>query len=214
VSAIIDYLGESSGTVRLPGIMTLGYVAAHSENLAMTVIVSKGVSQLPICLAEEPEDYIKAATVWALGQVGRHTPEHAKAVAFASVLPRILECYKKTDASDDLRTKAKRALKNVLQKCVHLPALEPLLEYAPPEILKHVVGQFSKVLPHDPKARRLFVTSGGLKRIQEISCEESSILQEYINAINGCYPEEVVKYYSPGYSEQLLERVEQYQPTG
>ena len=48
------------------------------------------------------------------------------------------------DASDDLRTKAKRALKNVLQKCVHLPALEPLLEYAPPEILKHVVGQFSK----------------------------------------------------------------------
>ena len=46
--------------------------------------------------AEEPEDYIKAATVWSLGQVGRHTPEHAKAVAFASVLPRILECYKKT----------------------------------------------------------------------------------------------------------------------
>ena len=50
MSAIIDYLGESSGTVRLPGIMTLGYVAAHSENLAMTVIVSKGVSQLAICL--------------------------------------------------------------------------------------------------------------------------------------------------------------------
>ena len=49
------------------------------------------------------------------------------------------------DASEDLRTKAKRALKNVLQKCVHLSALEPLLAIAPPEILKHVVGQFSKV---------------------------------------------------------------------
>ena len=48
------------------------------------------------------------------------------------------------DASEDLRTKSKRSLKNVLQKCVHLPALEPLLETAPPEILKHVVGQFSK----------------------------------------------------------------------
>ena len=68
------------------------------------------------------------------------------------------------------------------------------------------------MLPHDPKARRLFVTSGGLKRVQEIDCEEGSILQEYVNAINGCYPEEIVKYYSPGYSEQLLERVEQYQP--
>jgi len=213
VAAIIDYLGDSCGTIRLPGIMALGYVAAHSENLAMTVIVSKGVSQLAICLAEEAEDYVKAATVWSLGQVGRHTPEHAKAVAFANVFPKILACYMKTDASEDLRTKSKRSLKNVLQKCVHLPALEPLLETAPPEILKHVVGQFSKVLPHDPKARRLFVTSGGLKRIQEIECEEGSVLQEYIHAINGCYPEEIVKYYSPGYSEQLLERVEQYQPS-
>ena len=44
VAAVIDYIGESKGNVRLPGIMTLGYVAAHSEVLAMAVIVSK-VSQ-------------------------------------------------------------------------------------------------------------------------------------------------------------------------
>lgn len=61
--------------------------------------------------------------------------------------------------------KSKKALKNILQKCVYLPALEPLLHDAPPNILKHVVAQFSKVLPHDPKARRLFVTSGGLKKV-------------------------------------------------
>ena len=41
VAAVVDYVGESKGTVRLPGIMMLGYVAAHSENLAMAVIVSK-----------------------------------------------------------------------------------------------------------------------------------------------------------------------------
>jgi hypothetical protein len=41
VAAVIDYIGESSGNVRLPGIMMLGYVAAHSETLAMAVIVSK-----------------------------------------------------------------------------------------------------------------------------------------------------------------------------
>lgn len=41
VAAIIDYIGESSGNVRLPGIMMLGYVAAHSETLAMAVIISK-----------------------------------------------------------------------------------------------------------------------------------------------------------------------------
>lgn len=97
-----------------------------------------------------------------------------------------------------------------------------------------------KVLPHDSKARRLFVTSGGLKKVQEIKAEPGSLLQENINSINSCYPEEIVRctaglffnfsvlcfrrssfhdrsctsrYYSPGYSEILLERVEAYQPT-
>ena len=38
---MINYIGETRGNVRLPGIMMLGYVGAHSENLAMAVIVSK-----------------------------------------------------------------------------------------------------------------------------------------------------------------------------
>jgi hypothetical protein len=50
-----------------------------------------------------------------------------------------------------------------------------------------------KVLPHDSKARRLFVTSGGLKKVQEIKAEPGSLLQEYINSINNCYPEEIVR---------------------
>lgn len=41
VAAVVDYVGETQGNIRLPGIMMLGYVAAHSENLAMAVIVSK-----------------------------------------------------------------------------------------------------------------------------------------------------------------------------
>jgi hypothetical protein len=192
--------------------MMLGYVAAHSENLAMAVIVSKGVIALAIALAEECEDHVQAAAAWALGQIGRHTPEHSKAVAQANVFPRLLACYLKNGASEDLQTKSKKALKNLLQKCVFLPALEPLLHDAPPNILKHVVGQFSKVLPHDAKARRLFVSSGGLKKIQEIKAEPGSALAEYINTINNCFPEEIVKYYSPGYSETLLEKAEQYQP--
>ena len=50
------------------------------------------------------------------------------------------------------------------------------------------------MLPHDPKARRLFVTSGGLKKVQEIKAEPGSALMEYINVINGCYPEEIVRW--------------------
>ncbi|CAG5118356.1 unnamed protein product [Candidula unifasciata] len=212
VAAVVDYIGETKGNIRLPGIMMLGYVAAHTENLAMAVIVSK-VSYYFLGFHLLKEEWpIQAAAAWALGQIGRHTPEHAKAVASANVLPKLLQCYLRTDASEDLQAKSKKALKNILQKCVHLPALEPLLHDAPPNILKYVVGQFSKVLPHDAKGRKLFVTSGGLKKIQEIKAEPGSALAEYINAINSCYPEEIVKYYSPGYSDALLERVEQYTP--
>ncbi|XP_022621981.1 sperm-associated antigen 6 [Seriola dumerili] len=212
MAAVIDYLGDCHGSLRLPGIIMLGYVAAHSESLAMAVILSKGVPQLALCLSEEPEHHIKAASAWSIGQIGRHTPEHARAVATANLLPKLLQLYMDASSSEDLQLKSKTALKSVLQKCTHLPALEPLLYDAPSNILKHVVCQFSKVLPHDSKARRLFVTSGGLKKVQEIEAEPGSPLQEYINAINSCFPEEIVRYYSPGYSEVLLERLENYQP--
>ena len=64
--------------------------------------------QLAIALSEEPEDHIQAAAAWALGQIGRHTPEHAKNVAVANVLPKLLQCYLRADASEDLQTKVLR----------------------------------------------------------------------------------------------------------
>ncbi|CAM9784278.1 sperm-associated antigen 6 [Lethenteron reissneri] len=212
LAAIVDYVGDSMGSVRLPGIMSLGYISAHGETLALTIITAKAVPQLALILVDEKEDYIRATTAWTLGQIGRHTAEHARAVAMSNVLPQLLQLYMSADSSEDLQAKSKRALKNILQRCVHLPALEPMLYTAPPNILKHVLGQFSKVLPHDSKARRLFVTSGSLKVVQEIKAEPGSALYEYINTINACYPEEVVRYYSPGYTEALLERVESYEP--
>jgi len=42
---MVDYVGETKGSCRIPGIMMLGYTAAHSEVLAMAVIVSKVVTQ-------------------------------------------------------------------------------------------------------------------------------------------------------------------------
>lgn len=37
------------------------------------------------------------------------------------------------------------------------------------------------------------MTSGGLKKVQEINAEPGSQLAEYINTINNCFPEEIVK---------------------
>ncbi|XP_058496194.1 sperm-associated antigen 6-like [Solea solea] len=212
LAAVIDYLAECRGDLRLPGILMLGYVAAHSEKLAMAVVLSKGLPQLTLCLSQEHDHHIKASTAWAISQIGGHTTQHANAVAKAGLLPKLLQLYMNTGSSEDLQIKAKTALNSILQRCTDLPSLQPLLFDAPSNILKHVVCQFSKVLPHDSLARRIFVTSGGLAKVQEIKAKSDSALQKYIRVINDCFPEEVVRYYSPGYSEILLEKVEDYEP--
>eukprot|EP00820_Chromera_velia_P018706 Cvel_27693.t1-p1 / transcript=Cvel_27693.t1 / gene=Cvel_27693 / organism=Chromera_velia_CCMP2878 / gene_product=Sperm-associated antigen 6, putative / transcript_product=Sperm-associated antigen 6, putative / location=Cvel_scaffold3496:6466-11229(+) / protein_length=470 / sequence_SO=supercontig / SO=protein_coding / is_pseudo=false len=200
VAALVDYITDARGNNRLPGIMTLGYIAAFSETLALAVVVSKGIPPLKDALINEPEDHLKAATAWTLGQIGRHSPDHARALAEADVLRRLLAVYLHQDSSEDLKTKAKRALKSVIQKCTHLPALEPLLQESPPNVLKYVVQQFAKVLPHDLQARRSFVQSGGLQKIQEVKAETGSKLKDAIDEINLLYPVEIVNYYSPNYS--------------
>merc|ERR1712203_1064942 len=210
----VDYITEARGNNRLPGIMTLGYIAAFSETLALAVVVSKGIPPLKDAVINEPEDHIKAASAWSLGQIGRHSPDHARALAEADVLRRLLAVYLHQDSSEDLQTKAKRALKSVIQKCTHLPALEPLLQEAPPNILKYVVQQFSKVLPNDTNARRSFVQSGGLQKIQEVKAEVGSKLRDAIDAIRELYPKDIREYYTPNYAETLLNKMEQFNPTG
>lgn len=72
--------------------------------------ILQGVPQLALCLSEESDHTMKAATVWSIGQIGHHTPEHAKAVATANLLPKLLELYMDASSSEDLQAKV-RALK-------------------------------------------------------------------------------------------------------
>jgi len=211
VAAMVDYITEARGNNRLPGIMTLGYIAAFSETLALAVVVSKGITPLKDALINEPEDHLKAAAAWSLGQIGRHSPDHARALAEADVLRRLLAVYLHQDSSEDLQTKAKRALKGVIQKCTTLPALEPLLD-APDNILKYVVQQFVKVLQHDNNGKKAFVQSGGLQKILEVQADVGSKLHDYVQEIGNMYPPEIVQYYSPNYAETLLKKMDEFNP--
>lgn len=101
-------------------ILYSGYIAAFSETLALACIVSKAIAPLKEALVMEPEDHVKAATAWTLGQIGRHTPDHARALAEGDVLRHLLACMVHENSSEDLKTKAKRALKAILAKCTHL----------------------------------------------------------------------------------------------
>ncbi|XP_026192545.1 sperm-associated antigen 6 [Cyclospora cayetanensis] len=209
IAALVDLIQETTGPTRVAGILALGYIGAFTETLALAIIVQKGIPPLKNALETESEDHAKAAAAWAVGQLGRHTPDHAMAVAEADVLRLLMAAFLAPDSSDDLKQKAKRALKGTVQMCTHLAALEPLLNEAPPSILKHIVQQFAKVLPNDPKARRTFVQTGALETLLKIrETEAASNVLDSIQSVCDLYPPEVVNYYSPGYSALLIEKID------
>lgn len=183
-AAIVDYISESKGNARLPGIMTLGFISAFDETLAMSVIIAKGIEPLRDALLKEPEDHLKAAAAWSLGQIGRHSSDHSRFLAEADVPSRLLAVFMLEESSDDLKQKSKKALKNIIQMCTHLSALEPLLTAAPPNILKYIVEQFAKTLPQNLEYKRSFLQSGGFQKIQQIKAPPGSKLREYIDEIN------------------------------
>jgi len=163
-------------------------------------------------LTLEQEDHIKSASAWSLGQIGRHTPDHAKALADSGVLPKLVAIQAAEASSEDLKTKCKRGLKAIVEKLTDMAALDALVQEAelPESIVRAVLAQISKVLPNDTTtARSEFVTSGGFAKVQQLDAAAGSKLKEFVDVINSCYPEEIVKYYSPGYSQQLLEKLDQ-----
>ncbi|XP_032520539.2 sperm-associated antigen 6-like isoform X1 [Danaus plexippus] len=209
---LVELLVENTGGTRVPACMALGYIAGQSDQLAMAVIESKAVVVLVEILQNSEDDAELCAAAWTLGHIAKHSPQHSLAVAVANALPRLLQLYTNPKSSSEVRARAACALKQSLQCCLHRPALEPLLHAAPACILKYVLAQYAKILPNDARARRLFVTTGALKKIQEIDTVPGTSLKEYINIINSCFPEEIVRYYTPGFSDSLLDRVEAYTP--
>ncbi|XP_041986246.1 sperm-associated antigen 6-like [Aricia agestis] len=210
---LVELLSERTAGCMIPACMALGFIAGQSDQLSMAVIESKAILALVDALQnEDSQDAELCAAAWTLGHIAKHSPQHSLAVAVTNVFPKLLQLYTSPKSSSDLRARVCCALKQSIQCCLHRPALEPLLHAAPNDILKYVLAQYAKILPNDARARRLFVTSGALKRIQEIDSTPGTSLKEYINIINSCFPEEIVRYYTPGFSETLLNRIDAYSP--
>jgi 3-methyladenine DNA glycosylase AlkD len=108
--------------------MALGYIAAFSETLALAVIASDGLPPLLDALTTEIEDHIKSASAWSLGQIGRHTPNHAKAVAEVNTLQALVHCFIAKTSSEDLQTKCKKALKGICDRLTYFPALDAVIQ--------------------------------------------------------------------------------------
>ena len=45
-------------------------------------------------MVNEKKDHIKAAAAWSLGQIGRHSPDHAKMLAQANIFPLLIDVFR------------------------------------------------------------------------------------------------------------------------
>ncbi|KAH7440314.1 hypothetical protein KP509_04G101200 [Ceratopteris richardii] len=208
-AALVDNITETRGHERLPGIMAVGCIAAFDDILADKIIKVNGIPPLMDALSNEEEDHIRSASAWSLGQIGKHTSNHALAVAMAGVLPRMISTFLCPLSSEDLRKKCQRALQAIINKLAHVPALDALLQgpKVPDDITGIVVAQLAKILVNDPEAQTMFVTSGGFEKLQKMYANFAGEIKEMVDSINACYPEELVQYYSPGFSAAVLQKI-------
>ena len=64
-----------------------------------------------------------------------------------------------------------------------------------------------------PEAKINFV-NGGLQKLQEIKVKASGPIQQLISDINSYYDDAIVKYYSPDYASNLLNKIDNYSALG
>lgn len=205
---------SSKDTIKLPAILCLGFISSFSESLSLNIILSNTIPILKKSMIEETEDYIKSACVWTVGNIGKHSTEHAKKLADENILIILVNLYNSNESSDDLKKKVKIALKGIIQKVTDLEALHPVFLKSPLKLAKYSIFQFSKILPKNPSYKKSFIKSGCLKYLQEIkNCEDSTKFELEISSINNSFPEDIINYYTPGYSETLIKKIDEVENT-
>jgi hypothetical protein len=96
----------------------------------------------------------------------------------------------------------------VLNKCLNAPALAPLLRDGNAKVQKYVLAQYAAILPNDAAARKAFMASGLLQRVQEVKSTAPPKMAESIARINAAFPDEAVKFSDPAYARELLARLD------
>lgn len=70
-----------------------------------------------------------------------------------------------------------------------------------------MVQQCAKLLPKDIALKKQFAEHGGLEKLQILKDKKGEDIQQGIEVINACYPDEVVQFYTPGYDKILLGKI-------
>ncbi|KAI5751623.1 hypothetical protein M8J77_009284 [Diaphorina citri] len=212
LAGLISIIANTSGLVRLPAVMTLGYMGAQSDHLALAIIQSQGLHELITALNNETSEATLGAIIWTIEQLTKHSAQHVNYLNDTNVFAKLLRIYISADSCPEMKSRCLATLLSTVNKCLNIQDIDLLLYESPPEILLPALKQLCKIFPVDLKARRVFVSAGGLKRVQALKPPAGSELCEAVTMINSYFPEDIVRYYSPRCTDHLLAKVDQFTP--
>jgi hypothetical protein len=66
----------------------------------------------------------------------------------------------------------------------------------------------------DNKEAKRNIINGGVQKLQEIKLKASGPIQQLISEINSYFDDTIVKYYSPDYASNLLNKLDNYSSLG
>ena len=189
-----------AGEAKLPAVMALGYIGVDEE-MARSVFTANPIPVLKNALINDPDDIVKGAIVWTLGQLGKHCSDLANRLAENDIFRRIFAVFFHDSSSSDLRAKCIESLALLIPQTTTLGPLEVLVSCVETdaELKVFLLDRFSQLLSSDPAGRKSFVQSGCLEKIQEWNDKEK---------VNKLFPTELVNFYSPGYQAELLKQLD------
>jgi hypothetical protein len=77
------------------------------------------------------------------------------------------------------------------------------------QVQKYVLAQYAAILPNDAAARKAFMQTGLLQRVQELKLSAGPKVAESISRINAAFPTECVKFSDPSYARELVSKLEE-----
>ena len=95
---LVKYVSESSGSMRLPGVVALCHYAAADQNNAKAIIDANGIIPLKEALTNDPLIFVKSAAAWTLGIIAGFSEEHAAPIIEAEVHETLRATAKRIEA--------------------------------------------------------------------------------------------------------------------
>ncbi|KAL1462453.1 hypothetical protein WDU94_014287, partial [Cyamophila willieti] len=204
---LVNMVRDTSGMVRLPAVLTLGYMGAKdtwgqtmgakSDHLALAIIHTNGLKEIINALDNESNQDCLSAIVWTLEQLTKHSARHVSFLnTDTNVFSKLVKIYTSPESSQEVKCRCLSALQNTINKCLRLQDIDLLLCDSPPEIILLVLKQLSKIFAIDLKARKDFLSTGGLKTVQALNHPNNTELCKAICEVNTYFPEKALLYYS------------------